>query len=68
MSSSLSASAIMSSVNSRSANTPGFTFRIGSSPRSFFTIVARRELIVSSGALPTWERRFRSIASSVIFL
>ena len=31
-------------------------------------MVASRELMVISGVLPTWERRFLSIAISVIFL
>ncbi|MCZ7684856.1 MAG: hypothetical protein M5U28_41220 [Sandaracinaceae bacterium] len=54
--------------NSRSPNTPGLTLMMGSSPRSFLIIVARRELMVMSGALPTWLRRFFAIAISVIFL
>jgi beta-lactamase regulating signal transducer with metallopeptidase domain len=41
---------------------------MGASPGSFFTMVARRELMVISGVLPTWLRKFRSIAISVIFL
>ena len=65
---SLSARAIVFLSNSRSAKTPGFTLTIGSSPRSFLIIVASLELIVMSGALPTWESRFFAIAISVIFL
>ena len=40
----------------------------GRVPRSFLTMVASLELIVVSGVLPTCDRRFRSIAISVIFL
>src|SRR5262249_20297116 len=56
------------SSHSRSANTPGLTRTRGFSFELFFRSAARRAPIVTSGLLPTWLRRFFSIAMSVISL
>ncbi len=56
------------SSHSRSAKTPGFTRTSGFSAESFLRVAARRAPIVTSGLLPTWLRRFFSIAMSVISL
>ena len=59
---------IVFSSHSRRAKTPGLTRTSGFSEESFLRVAASRAPIVTSGLLPTWLRRFFSIAMSVISL
>ena len=54
--------------HSRRAKTPGFSLTMGTSLSSFLMAAVSRWLIVTSGVLPTCERRFLAIAASVISL
>ena len=51
-----------------SAKTPGRACSMSARPLGFLTSCWRRACMVSSGVLPTWLRRERRIAFSVIFL